>query len=395
MRSIAFLIPTLDRIGGAERQVILLAKGLARRGWRVSMVALSGTGEPVAGKLASEGVEFLSLEMRKGLADPRGWIRFHRWLHRERPDVVHGHLPHAAWFGRWSRLCSPVRLVLDTIHTSATGMSGRRFGYRSSHWLPNKVTAVSDSVADAYLSAHLVSPERLTVLPNGIDIEKWKPEPHLRKTLRCELGLADEFIWLAAGRLEPVKDYPTLLRSMLQIPSPARLVIAGGGPLEGALRHLAAELGLTTRVQFLGFEPDVLRWMQAADGFVLSSRWEGLPMGLLESAACGLPAVATNVAGSCEIVVHGYTGFLAPAGNVGALAMAMNRLMQMPLKERNSMGQRAQQRVTERYDLERVLDLWESLYSTLLAQNPLPFRWGRAHRAGFPQPSTCRGLPPI
>ena len=75
--------------------------------------------------------------------------------------------------------------------------------------------------------------------------------------------------------------------------------------------------------------------------------------------------------------------------------MAMNRLMQMPLKERNSMGQRAQQRVTERYDLERVLDLWESLYSTLLAQNPLPFRWGRAHRAGFPQPSTCRGLPPI
>ena len=211
MSSIALMIPTLDRIGGAERQVILLAKGLSKRGWHVSMVALSGTGEQVAGELAAEGVKFLSLEMRKGLADPRGWIRFHRWLLCERPDIVHANLPHAAWLARWSRLASPVRVVLDTIHTSATGTLSRRLGYRRSSWLPDRVTAVSDSAAVAYLSARLVPLNGLTVLPNGIDIKQWKPDLLLRKALRHQLGLADEFLWLAAGRLEPVKDYPALL----------------------------------------------------------------------------------------------------------------------------------------------------------------------------------------
>ncbi len=379
MSSVALMIPTLDRIGGAERQVILLAKGLSKRGWRVSMVALAGTGEQVAGELAAEGVEFLSLEMRKGLADPRGWIRFHRWLLCERPDIIHANLPHAAWLARWSRLASPTRVVLDTIHTSATGTLSRRFGYRGSSWLPDKVTAVSDSVAEAYLSARLVSPSGLTVVPNGIDIEQWKPDLLLRKALRNQLGLTNEFLWLAVGRLEPVKDYPALLRAMLRVPEPARLVIAGDGTLDGHLRHLAAELGLTHRIQFLGFEPDMLCWSQAADGFVLSSRWEGLPMGLLEAAACALPAVATDVTGSREVVVDGYTGILTPPGDAEALAAAMNRLMETPLKERNAMGKRARQSVMERYDLELVLSRWESLYWTLLEQNPLPLRWGRAH----------------
>lgn len=379
MNSIALMIPTLDRIGGAERQVMLLAKDLSKRGWHVSVVALSGTGEHVAGELAAEGVEFLSLEMRKGLADPRGWILFRRWLLCERPDIVHANLPHATWLARWSRLAAPVRVVLDTIHTSATGTLSRRFGYRVSSWLPDQVTAVSDSVADAYLSARLVPANGLTVLPNGVDVEKWRPDPLLRNSLRHELGFADEFIWLAAGRLEPVKDYPTLLRAMLRVPAPARLVIAGEGPLKSQLRHLGAELGLMHRIQFLGFEPDLLRWMQAADGFVLSSRWEGLPMGLLEAAACALPAVATGVAGSREIVVDGYTGILTPPANAEALAMAMNRLMKMPLKERNAMGERARQSAVDRYDLERASSRWESLYGTLLKQNPLPLHWGRAH----------------
>lgn len=102
-------------------------------------------------------------------------------------------------------------------------------------------------------------------------------------------------------------------------------------------------------------------------------------MGLLEAAASALPTVATSVGGSAEIVVHGHTGFLAESGNVTALAAAMNHLMQTPLRERNAMGERAQQLVTERYDLERVMERWEALYGTLLGKNPKPLRWARAH----------------
>ncbi len=370
MNHIALAIPGLDRIGGAERQLLLLAQGLQRRGWKVSIVALSGTGGPSAAQLAAQSIGFLSLEMRKGLADPRGWLRFHRWLRREQPDVVHAHLPHAAWLTRWSRLAAPVRVLVDTIHTSATGTLGRRLGYRWSNWLPDMVTAVSLAVAEAHLAARMVSRGKLTVLPNGVDTAAWKPDAQARTRVRRALSLDDEFLWFAAGRLEPVKDYPTLLQAMAELPQPARLVIAGLGPLEGELRRLSSEPGLEHRVRFLGFVPDLRRWMQAADGFVLSSRWEGLPMALLEAAACAVPAVATSVPGTREVIVDGQTGLLAAAGSASSLQEAMTRMMQTPPEERQALGRRARQLVLDRYSLEAVLDQWEGLYADLLSQNP-------------------------
>jgi len=372
---IALVIPGLDRIGGAERQVILLAKGLRRRGWRVSVVALTGAGGDAAAELTAAGAGFLCLQMRKGLADPRGWIRLHRWLRRESPDVVHAHLPHAAWLARWSRLAAPVRVVVDTLHSCSTGSLGRRLGYRWSGWLVDRVTAVSHAAAAAHLSARMAIAGKLVVLPNGVDVEAWRPNAPVRTAVRRELGLDEEFLWLAAGRLDPVKDYPTLLAAMASVPEPARLLIAGSGPLQDELLRLSAQLGLEQRVRFLGFEPDLRRWMRAADGFVLSSRCEGLPMGLLEAAACALPAVATDGPGTPEVLVHGQTGWLAPAGDCTALAESMTRMMQTAPEVRRAMGERARQLVIERFSLETILDRWEALYSDLLRRNPRPARW--------------------
>ena len=375
MSHIALVIPGLDRIAGAERQVILLAKGLQRRGWRVSVVALTGAGGDAAADLIAAGAGFLSLQMHKGLADPRGWIRLHRWLRRESPDVVHAHLPHAAWLARWSRLAAPVRVVVDTLHSCSTGSLGRRLGYRWSGWLVDRVTAVSHAAAAAHLSARMAIAGKLVVLPNGVDVEAWRPNAPVRTAVRRELGLDEEFLWLAAGRLDPVKDYPTLLAAMASVPEPARLLIAGSGPLQDELLRLSAQLGLEQRVRFLGFEPDLRRWMRAADGFVLSSRCEGLPMGLLEAAACALPAVATDGPGTPEVLVHGQTGWLAPAGDCTALAESMTRMMQTAPEVRRAMGERARQLVIERFSLETILDRWEALYSDLLRRNPRPARW--------------------
>jgi glycosyltransferase involved in cell wall biosynthesis len=374
---VALVIPGLDRIGGAESQVILLAKGLHRRGWRVSVVALSGGGGDAAAELTAAGVGFLNLRMRKGLADPRGWIRFHSWIRYHSPDVIHAHLPHAAWLARWSRLAAPARVVVDTLHSSSTGAMGRKLGYRWSGWLADRVTAVSHAAADAHLSCSMVSQNKLIVLPNGVDGTVWRSEPSVRKAIRLELGLDREFVWLAAGRLEPVKDYPTLLAAMVQVPEPARLMIAGAGHLQSELIQLAAKLGLEERVRFLGFERDIKRWLQAADGFVLSSRWEGLPMGLLEAAACGLPAVATRVPGTPEVILDGQTGWLTPAGDPAALGEFMTRMARLPSQERIAMGERARRFVMEQFSLDTVLDRWESLYSDLLESSPKPTRWAR------------------
>jgi len=368
MNHIALLIPGLDRIGGAEQQLILLAKGLRRRGWKVSVVALSGTGGDAAAELIAAGIAFLSLGMRKGLADPRGWIRFHHWLKQQAPDVIHAHLPHAAWLARWSRLAAPIPVLVDTLHSSSTGTLARCLGYRWSNWLPDRVTAVSQAVADTHLSASMVTADKLTVLPNGVDAEAWRPDVAVRIATRRGLGLEKEFLWLAAGRLEPVKDYPSLLRAFARAPNSARLVIAGRGPLQDELARMAQALGLENRVLFLGFQTDIRRWMQAADGFVLASRWEGLPMGLLEAAACALPTIATDVAGTREVIVDGQTDWLVPAGDASALGDAMNRMMQTPSEERRAIGERARQQVIERFSLEAVLDQWETLYLNLLGQ---------------------------
>jgi glycosyltransferase involved in cell wall biosynthesis len=246
-----------------------------------------------------------------------------------------------------------------------------------SNWLPDRVTAVSAAVAQAHLQARMVTTGRLAVLPNGVDLATWKPDAEVRSAFRRVLGLQGKFLWFAAGRLDPVKDYGTLLQAMVDVPEAANLVIAGSGPMENELRRLSDELGLEDRVQFLGFEPNVLRWMRVANGFVLASRWEGLPMVVLEAAACGVPAVATDVPGTREVVVDGVTGLLAAQGNATALAKAMTRMMEMPGEERRAMGERARQFVLERYSLDAALDGWEALYAELLERNPKRRRWGR------------------
>jgi glycosyltransferase involved in cell wall biosynthesis len=262
----------------------------------------------------------------------------------------------------------PERVFIDTLHTSSTGGVARQLGYRCSDWLAESVTAVSQSVADAHLAAGMVDRYKLSVVPNGVDVEDFRPDEGTRAAIRQELGLSDEFLWLAAGRLEAVKDYPTLLHAFVNVPAHARLVIAGAGSQLSELCRLTASLGPERRVRFLGFQPDIKPWMRAADGYVLSSRWEGLPVGLMEAGACALPSVATDVPGSREVIVRGRTGSLAPSVSSVALARTMTAMVRSSPHERRTMGNLARLHVTQRFSLEAMLDRWEKHYRRLLAR---------------------------
>jgi glycosyltransferase involved in cell wall biosynthesis len=222
----------------------------------------------------------------------------------------------------------------------------------------------------------MVKDGRLSVLANGVDVDRWQPNAIARREAREELGIADDFLWLAAGRLEPVKDYPSLLNAFARADRRAQLMILGAGPLESVLKQMAEALGIARRVRFAGFRTNVERWMQAADGIVLSSRYEGLPMVLLEAGACGVPAVATDVAGTREVILKEETGWLAAAGDPDGLATAMNRLMHTPAKQRRELGARARQHVVRNFSLDAVLDRWEALYSDLLGRKELGRRIG-------------------
>jgi glycosyltransferase involved in cell wall biosynthesis len=145
------------------------------------------------------------------------------------------------------------------------------------------------------------------------------------------------------------------------------------------LRDLASSLNLGQRVSFLGFVPEVLPLLQAADGFVLASQWEGLPIALLEASCCGLPAVATSVPGITDVITDSQSGILAKGCDSRDLADAMARLMQKPPAARDSLGESARQAIIERFSLETVLDRWEELYLGLLTRNPHPRRRGNGN----------------
>ena len=375
MSSVAYLIPTIDRIGGAEQQVLQLATGLATRGWRVAVIALSGNGGVAAKTVHSAGVVFHGLGMRKGLVDPRGWLRLHAWIVRNHPDIIHAHLPHAAMLARWSRIASPVRVVIDTIHSPATGGPARQLGYRLSAGFVDIVTAVSHAAAGPWLEAGLVGQGKLTILPNGVDTDYWKRDEGARSFKRRELGLTNEFLWLAVGRLDPVKNHATLLKALARTAQNSRLVLAGEGPLRCELSSLATELGLRDRVSFPGFQSDVRQWMQAADGFVLCSSWEGLPITLLEASACEVPSVITDIPGSREVIPPSFHGAAVPVRDADALADAMTAMMRLPDPDRREIGRQMRISICTRFGLKAVLTQWDNVYRALLEKNPQPSRF--------------------
>jgi len=246
--------------------------------------------------------------------------------------------------------------------------------HRVTDRLADLTTVVSQAAADRYARNGAVSRSRLMVMPNGIRTSLYQANETERREMRRDLGLGDEFVWLAAGRLEIVKDYPTMLRAFagcLQSHSGQTLLIAGDGSLRPQLERLAFSLGISARIRFLGQRVDVPRLLQAADAFVLSSRFEGLPMVLLEAGAHGLPIVATRVGGNGEVFRDGAGGFLVPAQNPLELGRAMERVVDLPVAERRAMARCARQDVHERFGMENVLDRWEELYQQLMARKPV------------------------
>jgi glycosyltransferase involved in cell wall biosynthesis len=176
------------------------------------------------------------------------------------------------------------------------------------------------------------------------------------------------------GRFEIAKDYPNLLRAFARVRAArpdAVLVIVGQGSLQGEAETLTAELGLRDAVRFLGARNDVPAVMSAADGYVMSSAWEGMPMVLLEAAAAGLPIVATAVGGNGEVVREGESGFLVPARDPAALGAGMLRLMALPEGERRALGERGREHVRANYGLHRVAERWERVYWDAMARKGL------------------------
>jgi glycosyltransferase involved in cell wall biosynthesis len=358
-------------MGGADKQLLLAADEMRRRGHEVLIVSLTPLG-PMGLEGRSLGIPTDSLEMRRGVPDPRGLMRLIQLVRAWKPDVLHSHMVHANLLARALRVFVRVPAMVSTIHNIYEGGRLRMAAYRLTNRLVDHVTIVSQAAADRFVRDGIVPRELLKVVPNGVNPEHFRDVPATeRESLRRAMGLESEFVWLAVGRFQPAKDYPNLLRAFARVRErfpAAILLLVGQGPLQSETETLAHALGLGGQVRFLGVRQDVPDLMSVADAFVMSSAWEGMPIVLLEAAAAGLPIVATLAGGNHEVILEGESGFLVPPRDAEALGSAMLRLMELSDAQRASMGQRGRQRVRTEYGLRRVVDRWEELYREVLVR---------------------------
>jgi len=353
--------------GGAETQLVRLAIRLKLRGWEVAVASLMPPKAYVE-DLEAAGIPVFSLNIRRKLPDPRPVLRLARIIRKWQPDVVHSHMVHANLLARIVRFLAPIPVLICSARSIDEGGRFREVLYRLTDPLCDLTTQVSQAGLERYVRMGAVPRHKICYIPNGVDTERFKPNLEDRLKFRKELGV-DGFVWLAVGRFDPPKDYPSMLQAFARVVhkrSNTILLIAGDGPLRKTMENLARELGIEKRTKFLGIRRDIPQLMNAADAYVMSSSWEGMPNVLLEASATGLPIVATDVGGNREIVLDGVTGFLVPPRNPEALARTMLRIMDLSDEERKEMGKRARKHIEVKFNLDRVVDLWEILYYELL-----------------------------
>jgi glycosyltransferase involved in cell wall biosynthesis len=375
MMKIMFFLRDLA-IGGSQRQLALLAAGLARRGHDVT-VAVFYAGGALEAMLGGSGVRLLATgkTSRWQIAAPLARLR--RLFVRERPDLVYAFLPTQTTL---AALLLPRALGTKLVFgLRAGGMQLNRYGalealtYRCEAWLSSRadlIIANARSVRTDAVARGLPA-ERIVVVPNGIDSEAMRPDEAAGRALRRAWQIADDaFVIGCVARLDPMKDHPTFLAAAAQFAQShpdARFVCAGDGPANyrEELKAQARSLGLDSRVIWAGEVTDVKAAYNVFDVATLSSAFgEGFPNVLGEAMACGVPVIATDV-GDASVVVGRY-GEVVPPNNATQLCEGWTRLRQR-LAHDNASPEAARRFIAANFSVDVMVRRTEDVLSALNA----------------------------
>jgi glycosyltransferase involved in cell wall biosynthesis len=344
---VVFLTTVFD-VGGAERVLVHTVKGLAERGWGVTVAGFERRSGQVADELRRLGVEVVDLGISRHLAF-LAIPRLVALLRRERATVIYTFLIHAHLVGRVAARLAGTPVVLSSQQTlSWEGRFVEALNRWTARWC-TRIVAVSRSVAAYMVDDVGVPASRVEMIPNCVDADHFRmPFPDFHAPI--VIG--------SIARLSPEKDLPTLLRAFARIRAQApavRLILAGHGPERPTLERLVEELQLTDAVEFLGHVTDVRTVHARVHVVVLSSLVEGLPVAVLEAMAAGRPVVATAVGGNVEAVLDGRTGFLVAPRNPEALADAVLAIIGDPARAL-AMAECGQRHVDEHFTARAVAE---------------------------------------
>jgi glycosyltransferase involved in cell wall biosynthesis len=352
--------------GGAENLVIDICSRLPRDQFITSICVFEAGGVREA-RLDRERVELVHVRRHFG-NDPTVPVRLAWQLRKRKVDVIHTHL--------WCTLIEGILAaklagVSATVHTEHGNVPNRRRQVLGQRWgwgRVGQVVAVSPALADRMTDIVGFRRDRIRVISNGVDTERFRPLDVPRQTLRREFGLPEgAFVVAMVARFEGFKDHAGVLRalSLLGHANEVYLALAGDGPLREEIGQLATQLNVADRVIFLGEIPAVERLLNAVDVLVSnSSHNEGMSLAILEGMGCGVPVVATRVTSAPELLDEGTAGILIPPRDPGALAEAIRRLMGDP-DVRATLGRAGRERVLERYSMDFMVESYRQLYLRL------------------------------
>jgi glycosyltransferase involved in cell wall biosynthesis len=346
-------------LGGGERHVIDLANALTRRGHEV--FAALAPSSPIVEKLTSlppENVTQLPLRNAFNFATA---LRLTRFIRERRIEIVHAHIARDYPLAALVSGRTGAQLIL-TRHLLFPLNGVHRLILRRA----KSVIAVSHAVAESLLRAHIFHDDQIVIINNGIDVDHFtrRQSPAVaRKRLRVG----------TVGQLAPIKGQEDFIRAaaILCAKRPdVDFVIAGEDKLPSgkhriALESFIAELGLTQRVQLLGWIEDLPELLSTFDVFVSPARSESFGLSIVEAMAAGVPVIATASGGACEIIDTSVTGLLVPIAGVTPMADAISSLLDDPA-QRESLAANARRVARERFSLPRMVDAVEVLYQRAL-----------------------------
>ena len=353
--------------GGLEVMSADLALSLVQRGIRAVMLTLDAGGEQ-RDRLEAGGVAVVDLGGRR-LRDPRYHWRVATALRSTGADVVHTHMFAPLLYSAGAHRLAGVSRLVHTEH-SIEYLLDKPSYQRPLRWLArasSSFVVLGERMREFYVEKIGIAPERVRVIPNGVVVKK--EDATNRQNARRELGLGEEFVVGAVGRLAPEKNLGLLLRAFARTAqggTPGTLVLIGDGAERQALETQSRELGIADRVRFTGWRKDVSAILPAFDAYALTSLAEGLPLALLEAMSAGVPVVSTAVGDIPEVIRNGVTGRLVQSGDEVAFADALDELRNQP-ELRQALARAARAQVVERYSRDAMVDAYLSAYGITAA----------------------------
>ena len=364
--------------GGLENGVVNLINHMPADAYRHAVVALTEVVPNFAQRIQRPDVALVSLHKPAGHG-AKLWPRLVRELRRLQPAVVHTRnlaalemQPAAWWAGVPARVHGEHgRDVEDPDGTSVKHQWIRR-AYRP---FVHRTIALSRDLERYLIERVGHDPAVVTQIYNGVDARRFSPPADGRRQTVPGSPFNDPGLWVigTVGRMQTVKAQPLLAQAFVQAVQAApqataawRLVLVGDGPLRGQTEAVLAQAGLRDRAWFAGERADVPALMGGLSCFALPSLAEGISNTILEAMACGLPVVATDVGGNAELVQHGTTGCIVPAGDAAALADGLRQAAQQAPTQGWGAAGRAE--VERRFSLQSMVAAYQRVYDEVLAR---------------------------